>query len=48
VCPQRGTCMEGAVPEDVGWLPARDRPDVPVSPGLDCDPCSTLLTFVEL
>lgn len=48
VCPQRGTCMEGAVPEDIGWLPSAERLDVPVAPGLECDPCSRLLTFVEL
>jgi hypothetical protein len=48
VCPQRGTCMDGAVPGDVGWLPSDERPDVPIAPGIECDPCSRLLTFVEL
>lgn len=47
-CPQRGTCMVGAASTDIGWLPRSQRLDIPVLPGLTCDPCSELLIFVEL
>ena len=49
-CPRYGTCQVGAAPSDVGWLQRSERLDVPVTPELRCDPCTTvpLLRFKEL
>lgn len=50
VCSCNGTCMVGAAEHDEGWKPRDQRLDVPCTPELECDPCTTvpLLRFVEL
>lgn len=50
ICPCNGSCMDGAAPGQEAWKPRDQRRDVPNTPEVECDPCTTvpLLRFVEL